>query len=246
MTMDQALAFVVFATQKKIGHRQAGEEAVRIGEPRKEPRDCSRQGGDGSQDRTQVPAGQAAAERVAASSTAAHAGRRVCGSMGRAARAAANQPWAGSQNVVRVCTAAVSRPLSGWTAAHLAASGQSVAGDGRAVQGGVFRATAPSRAVECLRFRPYDGPGGYHPEPDLPALAVSLRADLFQLGDGDGLFLREFRKPVRRVSERDLGTGQGSATASDGPDVDGSEQRGESGRVYRSLRSSAALLRNRR
>ena len=50
---------------KKIGHRQAGEEAVCIGEARKEPRDCSRQGGDGSQDRTQVPAGQAAAERVA-------------------------------------------------------------------------------------------------------------------------------------------------------------------------------------
>jgi hypothetical protein len=69
-------------------------------------------------------------------------------------------------------------------------------GDGRASQGGVFRATAPSWAVECLRFRPYDGPGGYHPEPELPALAVSLRADLFQLGDGDGLFLGEFRKPV--------------------------------------------------
>ena len=33
--------------------------------------------------------------------------------------------------------------------------------------------------------------------------AVSLRADLFQLGDG--LFLGEFRKLVGRVSEGDLG-----------------------------------------
>src|SRR6516162_5691834 len=160
MTMDQALAFVVFATQKEIGHRQAGEEAVCIGESRKEPRDCSRQGGDGSQDRTQVPAGQAAAERVAASTTAAHAGRRVWRGLGRAARAAANQPWAGSQDVVRVCTAAVSRPLSGWRATQVPASGQSMAGDGWAGQGGVFCATAPSWAVECLRFRTYDGPGG--------------------------------------------------------------------------------------
>ena len=37
-----------------------------------------------------------------------------------------------------------------------------------------------------------------------------------------------------------------SGGSSDGPDVDGGEQRGESGRVYRSLRSSAALLPNRR
>jgi hypothetical protein len=35
----------------------------------------------------------------------------------RAARAVADQPWAGSQDVVRVCTAAVSRALSGWAAA---------------------------------------------------------------------------------------------------------------------------------
>jgi len=36
---------------------------------------------------------------------------------------------------------------------------------------------------------------GDHPKPDLPAPAVSLRADLFELGNGDGLFLGELRKP---------------------------------------------------
>jgi hypothetical protein len=47
---------------KEIGHRQAGEEAVCFGETREQPRDCSREGGDGSPDRAQVPAGQTVAE----------------------------------------------------------------------------------------------------------------------------------------------------------------------------------------
>jgi hypothetical protein len=51
-----------------------------------------------------------------------------------------------------------------------------------------FAQTAPSRALECLRFRPHDGPGGHDPEPELSSLAVSLCADLFELGNGDGLF----------------------------------------------------------
>src|SRR6516162_3202885 len=37
MTMDQALV-LSSSRHKKIGHRQAGEEAVCFGEPRKEPR----------------------------------------------------------------------------------------------------------------------------------------------------------------------------------------------------------------
>jgi len=41
---------------------------------------------------------------------------------------------------------------------------------------------------------------------DRTALQDELQAYVqFQRGDGDGLFLGEFRKPVRRVSEHDLG-----------------------------------------
>jgi hypothetical protein len=40
----------------------------------------------------------------------------------------------------------------------------------------------------------------------LPSELPQAPRQRFQLGDGDGLLLGEFRKPVRRLSERDSGS----------------------------------------
>ena len=72
---------------------------------------------------------------------------------------------------------------------------------------------------------------------------LSLRADVLELGSGDGMLFRKLRKPVRRTAERDLGAGQGAAAASHRSAVNGGQQRERSGRVHGALPRLAALLR---
>jgi len=92
--------------------------------------------------------------------------------------------------------------------AHVAASDKDLAGDGGASQGSIFRTTTPTGPLGCVRLYPHGGAGCHPPRAELSAPDLSLRADVFELGSGDGVLLGELRKPVRRAAERGVETGK--------------------------------------
>src|ERR1019366_1781491 len=133
--------------------------------------------------------------------------------------------------------------LRGRAVAHFAASGEELAGDRGAGQGSVLRAATPAGTLGSIRLHAHGRAGRHDPRAEFPAPDLSLRADVLELGSGDGVLFRELRKSVRRIAERGLGTGQSAAAASDRSVVDGGQQHKRSRRVHGALRGPAALLR---
>src|ERR1035438_1927029 len=64
--------------RRRIGHRQAGSEVVCVDKHRGKPRDCGVQGGDGYQDRPEVPADGPIAKRVASGGARTDSAVPVC------------------------------------------------------------------------------------------------------------------------------------------------------------------------
>ena len=140
---------------------------------------------------------------------------------------------------------AAARPwaLRGRAVAHVAAAGEELAGDRRSGQGSVLRAATPAGAAGSVGLHAHGRAGRDHPGAEFSAPDLSLRADVLELGGGDGVLFGELREPERRVAERGVGTGQSAAPASHRSAVDGGQQHERSGGVHGSLPGSAALLR---
>src|ERR1019366_1573819 len=125
--------------------------------------------------------------------------------------------------------------LRGRAVAHFAASGEELAGDRGAGQGSVLRAATPTGTLGSVRLHAHGRAGRHDPRAEFPAPDLSLRADVLELGSGDGVLFRELRKFVRGIAERGLGTGQSAAAASDRSAVDGGQQHERFRRVHGAL-----------
>ena len=192
---------------------------------REESGNCGGEGGDGCEDGAQVSATGPGAERVAARRHGGGRGRTRSWRSGKRVRELLEvQRRAGSQDGVRVLAAALCGSVRGRAVAHVAAASEELAGDGRAGQGSVLRAATPAGAVGCVRLHAHGRAGRHHPGAEFSAPDLSLRADVLELGSGDGVLFGELREPVRRTPERGLGTGESAAAASDRSTVDGGEQ----------------------
>ena len=77
---------------------------------------------------------------------------------------------------------------------ELSAWRETLASDGRPGEGGVLQPSASSGTVVCVGFHPHGKPGRDHWRAVVRPSALPLRADVLELGVGDGLFFREFRE----------------------------------------------------
>ncbi len=128
--------------------------------------------------------------------------------------------------------------------AQLSAWRETLASDGRPGEGGVLQPSASSGTVVCVGFHPHGKPGRDHWRAVVRPSALPLRADVLELGVGDGLFFREFREPRRRTSRRPVGIGRRARTTPHGSDEPGGQQRiGHEG-VHRAVQGTVGLLRD--
>ena len=95
--------------------------------------------------------------------------------------------------------------FAGRAVAHVAAAGEGLAGDRGSGQGGVLRAATSARPAGSVGLHPYGRAGRDDPRTELSAPDLSLRADVLELGSGNGVLFGELREPERRTAERAYG-----------------------------------------
>lgn len=138
--------------------------------------------------------------------------------------AAGAEPAVASQDALRLVGSGGEGRVFRGPVADVAAAGEGVEGEAWGGEGGVFRSGSSSGSAGGVGFHLMQPPGSDHRASAVRASALSLRADLFELGIGDGLFFRELRESGGGVAAGAVRTGRRSGSASHRPDELGGEQ----------------------
>src|ERR1700704_2419205 len=92
--------------------------------------------------------------------------------------------------------------VSGDATAHVAKASEAVAGAKRRATRGLLSARARAGTTGAERFHVHERTAGDYRRPALQTSALSLNADLFELGVGSGLLFGVVREPGGRGAGR--------------------------------------------
>src|ERR1700737_1256488 len=101
--------------------------------------------------------------------------------------------------------------VSGDATADTAKASEAVAGAKRRAAGGLLSARARAWTAGAERFHVHERTAGDYSRPALQTSALSLNADLFELGVGPGMLFGVVREPGVRGAGRLVGVGRSAA-----------------------------------
>ena len=135
----------------------------------------------------------------------------------------ATNPGLEARTLFKSVAAAASGQVCRRPVADAATAAEALARDCGAGAGSLLRAAARGGATGAERLHAHGRVEHHHWRPEFSTSAVSLRADVLELGGRVFVLFGELREPQRRTAKCAVGTGWRTAGPPDRPDVAGGE-----------------------